>query len=41
MKRLVRAPAGSLTDAEMRVALQTRDWDVAKAAAVLVKKIKE
>lgn len=32
---------GSLTDAEMKVALQTRDWDVAKAAAVLRKKINE
>ena len=41
VKKLIRAPPGLLTDADMRVALQTRDWDVSKAASVLMKKIKE
>ena len=39
VKKLIRAPG--LTDADMKVALQTRDWDVSKAASVLMKKIKE
>ncbi len=40
LRNLVKAP-GILTDSDLRVALQTRDWDVAKAASVLMKKIKE
>lgn len=39
IKNLIKAPG--ISDAEMKVALQTRDWDVAKAANVLMKKIKE
>ena len=39
IKNLIKAPG--LSDNEMKVALQTRDWDVAKAANVLMKKIKE
>lgn len=39
IKNLIKAPG--LTENEMKVALQTRDWDVAKAASVLMKKIKE
>ena len=42
VKKLIGAPPGGLlTDADMRVALQTRDWDVSKASSVLMKKIKE
>ncbi len=33
--------APGLDDSELKVALQTRDWDVNKAAAVLTRKINE
>ena len=39
IKNLMRT--SDLTDIDMKVALQTRDWDIAKAAGVLMKKIKE
>ena len=41
VKKLTGAEQAGLADADVRVALQTRDWDVSKAASVLMKKIKE
>ena len=41
VKKLTGAEQAGLADADVRVALQTRDWDVSKAASILMRKIKE
>ena len=41
VKKLTGSEQAGLDDADVRVALQTRDWDVSKASSVLMKKIKE